>query len=127
MSERIELSAKTWIVNDRLHTTASEVRECWPILETQDFPTSPVIFYIPLTSCWEIYRYRGEGPWSRVTREDWDAVWLMVECDVCPRDARDDAFVIYLDRRAALVCDNAVQFRAFYEAIKPDGAGHTKE
>lgn len=113
MSNRIDLSADTWIENGWLYTTTRDVRSFWPgDVEC----TSSGGWRIPLTACREIYRYReGEpcvsfGPHHHLVFCLWPTT----------AKKRQDRGVIYLCRRAATVCDTAEQFRAFYDAIKPE-------
>ena len=133
---RLDLSSETFIDTmdgvRYLVTTEPEVKIAWTKIESwqRDFrgewkqypETIEVVYWrewrIPLTACWDIYRYREGEPGIVLTPL---RTWAL-----SPAMAKWARNLTYsLHRRAAIVCDSAEQFRAFYDAIKPTGKGGT--
>ena len=75
-----------------------------------------VIWRIPLTDVAPVYEYR-EGESSISFGQHHHLVFCL-----CLTKTPKRPDTCFLHRRAALVCDTAEQFRAFYDAIKPEKA-----
>ncbi len=117
MSNRIDLSAHTWIEGRKLYTRSDEVARPWPRREEVGTVVTWLedkrCWCIPLTDVAPVYEYHEGEPWARADIQ-------MIICG--PTDAmplpRTWAGEVVLHRRAAAVCDGAEQFRALHAALK---------
>ncbi len=112
MSDRIDLSAHTWIEGGRIHTTSEEVSCAWDL---NDIEIDPGVdeCSASLTDVAPVYEYRK------------NEAWLFIDCfgfvslgDSESAHLPDTPDAIWLQRRAAAVCDGAEQFRALHAALK---------
>ncbi len=115
MSNRIDLSAHTWIENRRLYSRSEEVVAGWKNLPGFVKWKETVSWSIFLTAVAPVYEYREGEPFVAPARGT-NALFCSIE---------STSYGSYdkMHRRAAIVCDTAEQFRALHAALKEARGG----